>query len=163
MKTVYWRATDPEHRFVSNISWAASMYYPMLNKFFNTFFRGDFLKQGKQVYLDQINDVRQLVPPENLLMFSVSDGWRSLCEFLEQSVPDEPFPRSNDISSFIERSQRRNRRQMLNAALQLLVAILRVLLARLVVYLAVKQFDLDAWPSRMNGVVYSLGRVGSSS
>jgi hypothetical protein len=139
------------------------MYYPMLNKFFNTFFRGNFPKHGKQVYLDHVNEVKQLVPPENLLMFNISDGWEPLCNFLSQPVPDEPFPRSNDISSFIERSQRRNKKQMMNATLQFLVTVLQMLLAGLVLYLAVKQFELDSWSSRLNGVVYSIGRIGSSS
>lgn len=154
---------DPEHRFVSNISWAASMYYPMLNKFFETFFRGDFPKQGKQIYLDHINEVRQLVPSENLLMFNVSDGWGPLCKFLGQNVPDEPFPRSNDISSFIERSQRRNRRQMMNAALQFVVAVSQMLLTGLVLYLLLKYADLDLLPARLNSVVFSVGhRHGST-
>ena len=88
MKTVYWRATDPEHIFVSNISWAASYFYPVLNKFFDTFFQGDFPQQGKKFYLDHINEVRKLVPSKNLLLFNVSEGWEPFCKFLRQAVPD---------------------------------------------------------------------------
>lgn len=163
MKTVYWRATDPEHRFVSNISWAASMYYPMLKKFFDTFFRGDFPHQGKKIYLDHINEVKQLVPSKNLLMFNVSDGWEPLCKFLGQSIPDEPFPRSNDISSFIARSRRRNRRQMLNAALQFMVTISQMLFTGLVVYFIFKYSGLDSLRARLNEGVYSVGRIHGST
>ncbi|KAL5364693.1 P-loop containing nucleoside triphosphate hydrolase protein [Aspergillus floccosus] len=118
MKTVHWRVSDPEHRFVSNFSWAAGMYYPMLNKFFETFFRGDFPNKGKQVYLDHVEEVRSLVPPERLLEYKISDGWGPLCEFLGEEVPDTPFPRGNDMADFFKRCRGRNRRQMLNAALQ---------------------------------------------
>lgn len=118
MKTVYWRVTDPEHRFVSHFSWAASMYYPMLNKFFETFFRGDFPNKGKQVYLDHVEEVRSLVPPERLLEYQIKDGWGPLCEFLGEEVPDTPFPRGNDMADFFNRCRTRNRRQMMNAALQ---------------------------------------------
>jgi hypothetical protein len=118
MKTVHWRVSDPEHRFVSNFSWAASMYYPMLNKFFETFFRGDFPNKGKQVYEDHVAEVRSLVPPENLLEYKISDGWGPLCEFLGEEVPDTAFPRGNDMADFFKRCRGRNRRQMANAALQ---------------------------------------------
>jgi hypothetical protein len=118
MKTAYWRVTDPEHKFVSQFSWAASMYYPMLNKFFETFFRGDFPNQGKQVYLDHVAEVRSLVPPERLLEYKISDGWEPLCEFLGEEVPDTPFPQGNDVANFFKRCRTRNRRQMMNCALQ---------------------------------------------
>lgn len=118
MKTVYWRVTDPEHRFVAQFSWAASMYYPMLNKFFETFFRGDFPNKGKQVYQDHVEEVRSLVPPERLLEYKISDGWAPLCEFLEEEVPDTQFPTGNDMANFFKRCRTRNRRQMMNGAFQ---------------------------------------------
>ncbi|RAO65170.1 uncharacterized protein BHQ10_001182 [Talaromyces amestolkiae] len=117
-RTVYWRVRDPEHFLASKVSWAAGMYYPMLNKFFDTFFRGDFLNEGKQVYLDHLQEVRSLVPPENLLEYRVSDGWGPLCKFLGDDLPESPFPRVNDINNFQKRCSTRNRMQMLNAALQ---------------------------------------------
>jgi hypothetical protein len=58
---------------------------------------------------DRWNDeVRQSVPAERLLVFEVKDGWGPLCEFLGVAVPDTPFPRSNDGSSFQERTKLRN-------------------------------------------------------
>jgi hypothetical protein len=118
MKTVHWRATDPEHRMASRVSWAAGMYYPMLNKFFETFFRGDFPNQGKQVYKDHVEEVRSLVPSDRLLEYKITDGWGPLCEFLGEEVPDTPFPSGNDMANFKKRCSTRNRMQMLNAALQ---------------------------------------------
>lgn len=42
----------------------------------------------------------QRVPPERLLIYSVSEGWGPLCDFLGVEPPDEPFPRRNDARSF---------------------------------------------------------------
>jgi hypothetical protein len=47
-------------------------------------------------YHQHIEDVKHVVPPERLLVFSVDQGWRPLCEFLGVPVPDEPFPNVND-------------------------------------------------------------------
>ena len=40
--------------------------------------------------------VRKTVPPEKLLEFDVRQGWKPLCEFLGEPVPDGPFPHIND-------------------------------------------------------------------
>jgi len=37
---------------------------------------------------------------DRLLVFSPTDGWGPLCEFLSQPVPDVPFPRSNARDEF---------------------------------------------------------------
>ena len=48
-------------------------------------------------------DVKQIVPSDRLLIWSVTDGWEPLCEFLEVPVPDAPFPHLNDSKMFAER------------------------------------------------------------
>ncbi|KAI1296421.1 P-loop containing nucleoside triphosphate hydrolase protein [Xylaria venustula] len=119
MKTVYWRVTDPELRWLSNFSWAAKMYYPMLKKFFDTFFEGDFPNRGKDVFTKHYAEVKKMVPPERLLEYRVQDGWEPLCKFLDCPIPkDMPFPNVNDNSDFVTRSKRRNRNQMYNVAAQ---------------------------------------------
>ncbi|OTB04719.1 hypothetical protein M426DRAFT_320583 [Hypoxylon sp. CI-4A] len=120
-RTVYWRATDPELRLLSRFDWAAGMYYPMLKKFFDTFFEGDFPGRGKDVFARHHADVKRLVAPEKLLEYRVTDGWEPLCEFLGEPVPKEsPFPNVNDNNDFVTRSRRRNRNQMYNVALRFL-------------------------------------------
>ncbi len=47
--------------------------------------------------------VQDAVPAERLLVWSVSDGWEPLCEFLEVDVPDADFPRVNDSAQFADR------------------------------------------------------------
>jgi sulfotransferase family protein len=48
-------------------------------------------------------EVKATVPPERLLVWSVSDGWEPLCELLEVPVPDEPLPHANDRETFLGR------------------------------------------------------------
>jgi hypothetical protein len=40
--------------------------------------------------------VRENVPADRLLEFSVDQGWRPLCEFLGVPVPQSEFPNVND-------------------------------------------------------------------
>ncbi|MGH9585745.1 MAG: sulfotransferase family protein, partial [Acidobacteriaceae bacterium] len=50
-------------------------------------------------YNAYIDEVKAAVPPEQLLVFSVADGWGSLCRFLGVPEPQEPFPQLNDRES----------------------------------------------------------------
>jgi hypothetical protein len=47
--------------------------------------------------------VKANVPPERLLVWSVTEGWEPLCEFLEAPVPEEPLPHVNDRETFLGR------------------------------------------------------------
>lgn len=49
------------------------------------------------------DEVRRTVPSERLLVWSVTEGWEPLCQFLEVPVPDMPFPRVNDSREFVDR------------------------------------------------------------
>ena len=54
-----------------------------------------------EVYKRHVAEVRQIVPPERLLVFDVKEGWEPLCCFLELPVPlDQPFPHLNDGAQF---------------------------------------------------------------
>ena len=130
LRTVYWRVTDPELRLLSKVDWAAGMYYPMLRKFFDTFFEGDFPGRGKEVYRRHYQEVRRMVPPHKLLEFRLEDGWGPLCAFLGVPVPTEQktLPKLNDSSNFVARSRRRNRLQILNVTARLILWVLGLLL-----------------------------------
>ncbi|KAM3506239.1 hypothetical protein MY11210_007635 [Beauveria gryllotalpidicola] len=122
MKTVYWRVTDRHLRWLSYFDWAAGQYYPMLKKFFDTFFEGDFPNRGKAIFERHYAEVRSLVPKENLLEFRVTDGWGPLCEFLDVAVPKEtPFPNVNDNVNFVARSKARNWAQTYNVLVRLFI------------------------------------------
>ena len=49
------------------------------------------------------DEVKSTIPPERLLVWSASEGWEPLCEFLEVPVPEMPFPRVNDSREFVNR------------------------------------------------------------
>jgi len=47
-------------------------------------------------YFDRrIEEVRQAIPEDRLLVYEVKQGWEPLCDFLDLPVPDKPFPRVN--------------------------------------------------------------------
>lgn len=121
LKTVDWRANDPELKMVAKWDWGSGLYQPMLHKFWTSFFKGDFKKHGKQVYHEHYEEVRKLVPPERLLEYRMGQGWEPLCDFLEVPVPDKKFPHTNDTDGFVDRCRGRNRAQMCNVAFRMLV------------------------------------------
>ena len=49
-------------------------------------------------YNDWVEEVKNTVPEERLLIFSVKEGWEPLCKFLDLPIPDQPFPRTNDTN-----------------------------------------------------------------
>lgn len=40
---------------------------------------------------------------DRLLVWTATDGWEPLCEFLEVPIPETPFPRVNDGATFVSR------------------------------------------------------------
>lgn len=50
-------------------------------------------------YEAYIDEVKAAVPPERLLVFTVTEGWSPLCCFLGVPEPAEPFPNLNDRAS----------------------------------------------------------------
>ena len=56
-----------------------------------------------QAFRDHIEDVKQNVPAERLLVFEAKEGWAPLCAFLGVPAPSEPFPRVNDSAAFKKR------------------------------------------------------------
>lgn len=47
-------------------------------------------------YQRHLEEVKAAVPPERLLVFSVDQGWKPLCDFLGVPVPAGEFPNVND-------------------------------------------------------------------
>lgn len=65
-------------------------------------FRGHYQNKARTIEMFEAHNrmVAALVPPAQLLRFQVKDGWEPLCTFLNLPVPDEPFPHTNDRTSF---------------------------------------------------------------
>ncbi|MGH2498001.1 MAG: sulfotransferase family protein [Ktedonobacteraceae bacterium] len=55
------------------------------------------------VFLRHIEEVKQQVPAEKLLVYDVKEGWEPLCAFLGAGVPAKPFPHVNDRANFVGR------------------------------------------------------------
>lgn len=73
----------------------------MFYKMWDFFFKGDFRRNGKEVFEAHYKEVRSLVPRENLLEFDIKkDGWEQLCSFLDVDIPDRQFPAGNKAGSF---------------------------------------------------------------
>ena len=53
------------------------------------------------IFNQHIENVKQRVPPDRLLVYNVKEGWEPLCAFLGVDVPrDTPFPHLNDRANF---------------------------------------------------------------
>lgn len=63
---------------------------------------GDWTKEEnvKRGFQEHYDNVRRLVPKERLLEYRIEEGWETLCKFLGESVPDEPFPKGNSAEDF---------------------------------------------------------------
>jgi hypothetical protein len=48
-------------------------------------------------------EVQETIPSDRLLVWSVSEGWDRLCDFLEVPVPEADFPHLNDSKVFADR------------------------------------------------------------
>jgi hypothetical protein len=54
------------------------------------------------IFNKHINEISNVVPKDNLLIFDVSEGWVPLCEFLKVEIPNEAFPYTNTRASFFK-------------------------------------------------------------
>jgi hypothetical protein len=58
---------------------------------------------GKRAMMRYNEEVQRTVPSDELLVWSVDEGWEPFCRFLEVPVPSIPFPHLNDSKQFGER------------------------------------------------------------
>ena len=48
--------------------------------------------ESVKYYQEWIEDVKNTVPEDRLLIYNIKDGWKPLCDFLNVPIPDSPFP-----------------------------------------------------------------------
>jgi hypothetical protein len=58
------------------------------------------LEEYVKFYNQWLEEVKQTVPKDRLLIFNVKQGWKPLCEFLEVPIPENPFPHENEKKVF---------------------------------------------------------------
>ena len=56
-----------------------------------------------EVFNRHLDEVRETIPPERLLVFQATDGWEPLCAFLDVPVPDDDYPLTNTSEEFQRR------------------------------------------------------------
>ena len=54
-------------------------------------------------YHEHIEEVKAAVPADRRLVFSVKEGWKPLCIFLNLPIPETPFPNINDRATMLKR------------------------------------------------------------
>ena len=56
-------------------------------------------------YVQWNEEIKAAYPPDRLLVYQVTEGWKPVCDFLEVPVPeDKPFPHLNSPDVFHKRS-----------------------------------------------------------
>lgn len=82
---------------------------PTWQKIWKYYFNDNFDANGRKAFEAHNSHIKDIVPPENLLVYHVKDGWEPLCEFLGRKPPLDgnghvvPFPRGNDPRIFRNR------------------------------------------------------------
>ena len=68
-------------------------------------FKGQFHDRKKTLaaYVAFNERVKNVVPPNKLLVFDVKEGWGPLCTFLNVPIPSTPFPHVNERDEFRKR------------------------------------------------------------
>jgi sulfotransferase family protein len=106
-QTVSWRRSPSSslilRLFGSHILQTAGMINTLI---WERTFRGNFADKhyAIEIFNQHIEEVKKYVPPEQLLVYNVKEGWEPLCAFLGVEVPeDKPFPHLNDRANFTGR------------------------------------------------------------
>lgn len=82
-------------------------YLELVNKMFwserGTFPSGHSPSDLIEGFVAHNEEVKRVVPAEQLLVWEVTDGWEPLCDFLGVPVPAQPLPHANDRTTFLDR------------------------------------------------------------
>jgi len=101
LQTVYAAYTDPWRRaaIALHVSGVSARKTTITCIFENTFLN-DFPRFGVRVMKEHDELVRRVAPPGQFLDMDFKQGWGPLCELLGKEVPEEEFPRVNDMEQF---------------------------------------------------------------
>lgn len=88
-----------------DMSPARKAWLNMILELYKSVYPEGFVEEdkAKAAYISHVEKVKASVPAERLLIWNVSEGWGPLCNALDLSIPDEPFPRSNSTEEFLAR------------------------------------------------------------
>jgi len=54
-------------------------------------------------FLNHEKKVKRLIPPDQLLIYNVKEGWKPITDFLSLPVPSLSFPNTNSKDQFLNR------------------------------------------------------------
>lgn len=68
------------------------------------FFESKFADKAFAIekFNQHIEEVKETVPSDRLLVYNLKEGWEPLCNFLNVPIPNHPLQHLNDASSFLE-------------------------------------------------------------
>ena len=68
----------------------------------DNYFEGKFDNKNYAIrrFHQHIEEVKKVIPKQQLLIFEAKDGWNPLCKFLGKEIPSEPYPNSNKKADF---------------------------------------------------------------
>lgn len=99
MDTIYFTESKWQFKFLRLITPFAKKFGNMASKLiWQRSHRGTMEDKPAAIahYNKHVEEIKAIVPPEKLLIFSADQGWGPLCEFLGVEVPDTEFPNVND-------------------------------------------------------------------
>jgi hypothetical protein len=87
----------PLLRFIQQVIWQG-------------FFEGHFEDKDLAItkFKQRNESVMATVPTDRLLVYEVKQGWKPLCDFLNVTLPDTPFPHANSREDFEAMMRARN-------------------------------------------------------
>lgn len=82
-------------------------FQEMVSALTNSRFTPDYLDRDASIAAFNAHNqkVRDAIPSDRLLEYSVDQGWEPLCEALGLPIPDQPFPVSNTSKEWAEREK----------------------------------------------------------
>lgn len=99
VETIYRINTMWESKLLSTIIPPVKKMRRLTSKLiWNKFLKGAMSQKETAIsrYNDHIEEVKAKVPTNRLLIYSVDQGWKPLCDFLGKDVPEGDFPNVND-------------------------------------------------------------------
>lgn len=78
-------------------------------------------QNAKLVYERHHRQIKEMVPPENLLIYKMGSGWAPLCEFLGKPIPEREFPWVNEAEELKAKTVGMLRSQLFAAGKQVFV------------------------------------------
>lgn len=98
-----WFASTQATIFQRSYENAPDKFHQMLEKVIGSLFDQKINDKDRVIdfYRRHNEMVRQVIPPERLLVYNVAEGWAPLCRFLGVPAPVAPFPRVNGKDDFV--------------------------------------------------------------